>query len=274
MLTHSAVTFTQAGGHSVNFPLQELKLVYREDFLGNKELLVGEGANSIVFTDAYSRATIEKIAADFAVLSRAAQTPEAAQPAPSVAALVVAAPAASGPASGGYASKRLAVKVEQKCENNPSAASFLLDEDEDDCSADVLDSIRKKISAVFASKGFLANVGDNNADLVLTVTMTKRRLDTGAGGFLGDFAATAITAANYALANSADNPLISGTVSDEDGNDDDEDALELKFANKLAAEVVAKLPAERAARLLRLHALAWKWPIWRRLSLKAWDAPG
>jgi membrane-associated protease RseP (regulator of RpoE activity) len=149
---------------------------------------------------------------------------------------------------GSYAGKRLAVVVTQNCDNSPGAASFLLDEDEDDCSAAVLESIGEKISSVFASKGVLASVGGSNVDLVLTVTITKRRLDTGVGGYLGDFTARAITAANYALANSAGTQLTSGTVSDEDGDDSDgEDMLERKFANKLVAEVMTNLPAGQSA---------------------------
>ncbi len=141
-----------------------------------------------------------------------------------------------------HAGKKLAVQVTQQC-TDPSVAGFLLDQDDDDCSAEVLASIRQKISSVLASKGLLGP----NPDLVLTVTMTKRRLDTGGGGFIGDFTATAVTAANYTLTSSAGTPPITGTVSDEDGNaDDDEDALELKFANKLVADVVARLPADQA----------------------------
>jgi S1-C subfamily serine protease len=138
--------------------------------------------------------------------------------------------------------KRLAIVVKQACETNPSAASFLLDQDEDDCSADVLESVRKKIMSVLSSKGTVTSAGD--ADLVLTVTMTKRRVDTGVGGLIGDFTAAAITSANYTLANSAGNTLTSGTVNDQDDDEgDDEDALELKFATKLAGEVAAKLPS-------------------------------
>jgi S1-C subfamily serine protease len=155
--------------------------------------------------------------------------------------------AASGGDSSGYAGKHLAVRMLEKCENKPSAASFLLDEDEDDCGAATLEAIRGKIVSVFASKDLFTSVGDSNADLILTVTMTKNMIDTGIGGLIGDFTATAKMDANYALADPSGHVLTSGTVSYETGDADDDNALEQRFANKLAAEVVAKLPAEQAA---------------------------
>jgi hypothetical protein len=235
VLTHNNVTFTQTSGHAATFSLRDLKITYAEDFLGNVSLQIGDGDNSIVFTDNYSRDTIKKIAADFAVLIRAAETPEAV---PTVPAPVIA--ASAEPGHGSYAGRRLAIRVTQNCSNKPSAASFLLDEDEDDCEAGTLETIRKDIAQVFDSRGAFAGVSDDNPDLVLTVTMTSNILDT--SGLFGDFTAESKMSATYALADKSGRSILSGTVDDAvDGDDYDEAAIQ-HFADKLASSVMAQVP--------------------------------
>jgi len=137
-----------------------------------------------------------------------------------------------------YAGKRLAISVVERCASKPSVATFLLDTDEDDCGPNTLAAIRAKIVSDFAGRGVFASVGDGNGDLVLTVTLTKKKVDS--SGPFGDFTAKYRMAADYALTNSTGVSLASGAVSLDAGATDSDASLEQHFADKLAATVLGQ----------------------------------
>ena len=69
----------------------------------------------------------------------------------------------------------------------------------------------QRLSTDFAGRGVFASVGDGNGDLVLTVTLTKKKVNS--SGPFGDFTAKYRMAADYALTNSTGVSLASGAVS-------------------------------------------------------------
>jgi hypothetical protein len=160
--------------------------------------------------------------------------------APAVAPAPLSATAANAPlpVSPGYGGKRLAIKVVSQCPGDPDPMGVANMSFYSDCDQDELDKVRGWIAASLSAKSMFGQIGDNNPDLVLTVTLTKDMDDR--SGALTDFSTGAFEfEANYQLADGAGYPLQSGTVSHQAPDDEDGAAAEQQFADKIATSVAA-----------------------------------
>ena len=133
----------------------------------------------------------------------------------------------------------------ESCPSDPDPLGLVSNDFYSDCGQAELNKVKGWIAASLTAKGVFGSVGDDNPDLVLTVTMTQDEADEGAAGMFTDLApATMKFTATYQLTGTAGRVLKSGTVHHEaeeayfGGN---EDAEEQKFAEKIAAEIVAKV---------------------------------
>ncbi|MDA8093520.1 MAG: hypothetical protein M0T84_06325 [Betaproteobacteria bacterium] len=161
-------------------------------------------------------------------------------------------PVASRPDAVGapvLAGKRVAIRMAESCPSDPDPLGLVSNDFYSDCGQAELNKVKGWIAASLTAKGVFGSVGDDNPDLVLTVTMTQDEADEGAAGMFTDLApATMKFTATYQLADTAGRVLKSGTVHHEaeeayfGGN---EDAEEQVFAGKIAAAAAA--PANAAA---------------------------
>jgi hypothetical protein len=139
----------------------------------------------------------------------------------------------------GNAGKQVAVVMKETCLHKPSAATFMLDQDEDDCDANALEAIRGKIGAALAGKGVSVGAGEAGAGLTLAVTMTANIYDTDTAVF--DTGGIARVSADYTLTDSTGSLVKSGAVNYQSGDDDDEGVWEQHFADELAGDVAMTL---------------------------------
>ena len=140
------------------------------------------------------------------------------------------------------AGKRVAIRMAENCPSDPDPLGLVGNNFYSDCGKDELNKVKGWIAASLATKGVFGSVGDNNPDMVLTVTMTQDEADEGVAGIFTDLApATMKFTAAYQLTGTDGRVLESGTVHHEaeeayfGGN---EDAEERVFAEKIAAAAV------------------------------------
>ncbi len=166
-----------------------------------------------------------------------------AAPAPQVSSAPVATTPAGSAAnlSTGYSSKRLAIKVVSQCPADPDPIGLVSSDMYSDCDQEELDKVRGWITSSLTGKSAFGSVGDENPDLVLTITLTQSMSSQGAAGMLTDLAPSTLKfGATYQLADSAGRVVKSGEVHHEadeayfGGNEDEE---EQKFAAKIADAV-------------------------------------
>jgi hypothetical protein len=111
--------------------------------------------------------------------------------------------------------------------------------------------VRGWITSSLTSKGVFAEIGEENPDFILTVTLTQSMVTEGAAGFITDLApATLEFTATYQLTDSRGQVVKSDTVHHEDAEDyfgGNEDNVEQQFADKIAASVTGSAPGSAAA---------------------------
>ena len=143
------------------------------------------------------------------------------------------------PLASAIAGKRVAIKVVSQCQSDPDPLGLLPGSDTYfDCGADVLNLVRAKVVQTFAAKGVFASVGDDNPDLILTVTLTKITEVTHLGVDMTEMSS------NYRLTDLAGHVLTSGTTDIEYNASVFDfspytDKIFQSFADKLVTEVTA-----------------------------------
>ena len=166
---------------------------------------------------------------------------------PPVAPAQQALPSGSAGASSGYGDKRLAIKVLADCPSDPDPLGLGSSDYYSSCDQDELDKVKSWIAAALMVKGVFGRIGDDNPDLVLTVTLTQSGSFAGVAGAVTDMAPSTMKyTANYQLSDVGGRPLASGKVHHEEeeayfgGN---EDEAEQHFAEKIATDLVENIAA-------------------------------
>ena len=147
------------------------------------------------------------------------------------------------------AGKRVAIRTAETCPSDPDPLGLVSNDFYSDCGQAELNKVKGWIAASLAANGVFGSVGDDNPDLLLTVTMTQVEADEGVAGMFTDLApATMKFTAAYHLADTAGRVLKSGTMHHEaeeayfGGNEDVEEQV---FSEKIAA--AAATPADTTA---------------------------
>ncbi|MDE2164568.1 MAG: PDZ domain-containing protein [Alphaproteobacteria bacterium] len=150
------------------------------------------------------------------------------------------------PASSSYAGKRLAIRVAQDCPSDPDPLGIVSDNLYSDCDQDELDQLRGWLAAEITAKNIFAGVVDTDADLTLTVTLTKDQ-EIGSDTIFGDLANEDQyeAQADYRLTEAAGTVLLSGSVDSraKDYADSDIEGVHKDLMAKVAEAVVTGAPA-------------------------------